>query len=120
LTFNRTSPFSSIVIGLRALLTVLVAISVATLPAIAEVMVLPSPDQVTMADQAEMPCCPSCDTQGDFKATACFVKCVAVAGAVLPTTPIALLFLAEGSPPALAERTLHGLVRAPPTHPPPA
>jgi hypothetical protein len=84
LTFTRTSPDSSIVIGLRALLTVLIAISVAALPAIAEGIVLPSRDHVTMADQAEMPCCPSCDTQGDFKATACVLKCAAVASAVLP------------------------------------
>jgi hypothetical protein len=119
LTFNRTWPDSSIVIGLRAFLSVLIAISVAALPAIAEVIVLPSPDQVTMADQAEMPCCPSCDTQGD-KATACVLKCVAVAGAVLPAMPVALLFVAEGPPPILAEHALYGLVRAPPTHPPPA
>lgn len=107
-------------IGLRTLLTVLIAISVAALPAIAEVIVLPSPDQVTMADQAEMPCCPGSDTQADFKATACVLKCVALASAVLPAMPVALLFFADGSPLALAEHALHGLVRAPPTHPPPA
>jgi hypothetical protein len=85
-------------IGLRALLAALIAVSVAALPAIAEVIVLPSPDQVMMADQAEMPCCPSCDTRGDFKAIACVLKCVALAGAVLPAMPAALLFLTEGSP----------------------
>jgi hypothetical protein len=106
--------------GLRALLTVLIAISVAVLPATAEVVVLASPDQVTVAYQAEMPCCSCCDNQGDFKATACALQCAALAGAVLPAMPVTLLFLAEGSPLALAERTLHGLVRAPPTHPPPA
>jgi len=37
--------------GLRALLIALIAISVAILPAVAEVIVLPSPDQVMMADQ---------------------------------------------------------------------
>jgi hypothetical protein len=105
-------------IGLRALLTALVVISVAVLPAIAEVIVLPSPDQVTMADQAEMPCCPNCDTQGDFKATACILKCMALASAVLPAMLVALLFIPDGSPLALAECALHGLVRAPPTHPP--
>jgi len=107
-------------VGIRALLTALIAISVAALPAFAEVIVLPSPDQVTMADQAEMPCCPTCDTQGEFKATACVLKCVALASAVLPAMPVALLFLAEGSPLAFSEHALHGLVRAPPTHPPPA
>jgi hypothetical protein len=106
-------------VGIRALLTALIAISVAALPAIAEAIVLTSPDQVTMADQAEMPCCPSCNTQGDFKAIACVLKCVALASAVLPATPVTLLFLAEGSRLALAEHPLHGLIRAPPTHPPP-
>jgi hypothetical protein len=105
---------------IRAVLTALIVISVAALPAIAEVIVLPSPDQVTMADQAEMPCCPNCDTQGDFKATACILKCMALASAVLPAMPVALLFIADGSPLALARQALHGLVRAPPTHPPPA
>ena len=107
-------------IGLRALLSVLVAISVAVLPATAEAIVLSSVDQVTMAEQTEMPCCPSCDTHGVFKAAACVLKCMAVASAVLPVMPVALLFFAEGSPLALAEHALHGLVRAPPTHPPPA
>jgi len=106
--------------GLRALLIALIAISVAILPAVAEVIVLPSPDQVMMADQGEMPCCPSCDTQGDFKATACVLKCAAVASAVLPAMPVAPLFVAEGSPLILGEHALYGLVRAPPTHPPPA
>jgi hypothetical protein len=106
--------------GLRALLAALIAISVAALPAIAEVIVLRSPDQAMMADQAEMPCCPSCDTQGDFKATACVLKCLALASAVLPAMPATLPFLAEASLLAPAEHALHRLVRAPPTHPPPA
>jgi hypothetical protein len=106
--------------GLRVLLTALIAISVAVLPAVAEAIVLPSPDQVMMADQAEMPCCPSCDTPSDFKAAACVLKCAGVASAVLPAMPVALLFVAEGSPLILAEHALYGLVRAPPTHPPPA
>ena len=106
--------------GLRALLTALIAISLALLPAIAEVIVLPSPDYVMMADEAEMPCCPGCDTQGDFKATACILKCMALASALLPAMPVALLFIPNGSPHALVEHALHGLVRAPPTHPPQA
>ena len=40
-------------IGLRALLSVLVAISVAVLPATAEAIVLSSVDQVTMADRVQ-------------------------------------------------------------------
>jgi hypothetical protein len=69
-----------------------------------------------MVDHADMPCCPSCDTQGDFKA--CVLKCAALAGAVPPATTVAPLYIAEGSLRELAEDTLHTHVIAP-THPPP-
>ena len=105
---------------IRKILIAVIAISVAVLPATAEAIVSPSPVEVTMADQADMPCCPCCDTQGDVKATACALQCVALAGAVLPAMIIALPYLADGSPRTLVDDTLHGLARAPPTHPPPA
>ena len=104
----------------RRVLVAVIAISVAVLPATAEAIVTPSPTQVTMADQADMPCCPCCNTQDDFKATACVLTCVALAGAVLPEIAVALLYVADGSPRSRADDTLHGLVRPPPTHPPPA
>jgi hypothetical protein len=69
-----------------------------------------------MADHPDMPCCPSCDTQGDFKA--CVLKCAALAGAILPATIVAPLYIAEGSLRELAEDPLHTHVIAP-THPPP-
>jgi hypothetical protein len=77
--------------------------------------------EMVMADQADMPCCPCCDTQGDFKATACVLKCVALAAAVLPAMTVALPYDPDGlSLRTLVDHKLHGLARAPPTHPPPA
>ena len=73
---------------IRRILFAVIAISVAVLPATAEAIVSPSPAEVTMADQGDMPCCPSCNTQDDFKATACALKCVALAGAVVPAMTI--------------------------------
>jgi len=105
---------------IRKILIAVIALSVAVLPATAEAIVSPSPAEITMADQTDMPCCPCCDTQGDVKATACALQCVAFAGAVLPAMIIALPYLADGSPRTLVDDTLHGLARAPPTHPPPA
>jgi len=104
---------------IRKILIAVIVISVAVLPATADAIVAPSPAE-TMANQADMPCCPCCNTQGDFKVTACVLKCMAMAGAVLPATTVALPYIANGSPRSLVDDTLHGLVRAPPTHPPPA
>jgi hypothetical protein len=103
---------------IRRILVAVIAVSVAVLPAASEAIVSPSPVEMTMADQADMPCCPCCNTQGDFNASACVLKCVAPASAILPA--MSLLFIDEGRQLSSEVDTLHGLVRAPPTHPPPA
>jgi hypothetical protein len=103
---------------LRRFLVAVIAISVVALPAATDAVVSPSLVELTMADQADMPCCPCCNTQGDFKATACVLKCIAFAGAVLPMVNVAPLYLAARTPISLANDTLQGFVRAPPTHPP--
>ena len=104
---------------IRTILVALIAISIAVLPATVEAIVSPLPAEVTMADQADMPCCTCCNTQGDLKATACVLKCTALAGAVLPAMTVA--YISDEAPPGtLVDGTLHGLARAPPTHPPPA
>jgi hypothetical protein len=105
---------------IRRILVAVIAVSVAVLPATGEAIVSPSPAEVTMADQADMPCCPCCNTQDEFKATACVLICVALASAVLPAMAVVLPYVADGSPRSVVEDKLHGLVRAPPTHPPPA
>jgi hypothetical protein len=104
---------------IRKILVAVIAMSVAVLPATTEAIVLPSPAEVTMVDQADMPCCPCCNTPGDFKASACVLKCVTLAGAVVPAMIVALPYVV-GFPRTLVDDTLHGLARAPPTHPPPA
>jgi hypothetical protein len=105
---------------IRTILAVLIAISVVMLPAIGEPIVSPSPVEVTMADQPDMTCCPCCDAQDNFKSTACALKCLTLAGAVLPAMTVTPRYLADGTPLSFANDTLHGLVRQPPTHPPPA
>src|SRR5260370_23259 len=81
---------------------------VAVLPAASEAIVASSPAEMTMVDQADMPCCPCCNTQGDFKATACVLKCVALASAILPATPVSVLFIAAGPQLSSVDDTLHG------------
>jgi hypothetical protein len=106
--------------SIRTTVAVLVAFAVAFPPVSGNAIPLPllssPPAEATMADHADLPCCPSCDTQADFKA--CALKCAALASAVLPETSVALLYIAEGSLRALAEGALHPHVIAP-THPPP-
>jgi hypothetical protein len=108
------------VVLIRRFLVAVIAISVAALPAASDAVISSYPAEITMVDKADMPCCPCCDTQGDFKAAACVLKCVALAGAVLPEMAVALPYVADGSPRSRVDDTLHGLVRPPPTHPPPA
>ena len=105
---------------IRRIFVAVIAISIATLPAAAEAVVLLSPVAVMMPDEADMPCCPACDSQGNIKAAMCVLKCAALASAVLPAMTVALPYLAHQSPRSPVDDTLHGLVRAPPTHPPPA
>jgi hypothetical protein len=105
---------------IRRILIAVIALSVAVLPATAKATALSAPTEVTMADHADMPCCPSCNDHGDFKTAACVLKCAALASAVLPAITVALLCIADGSPFGLTEDPLHGAVRPPPTHPPPA
>src|SRR6202043_2332222 len=67
---------SSGMVVIRTILAVLIAISVVILPAAGEPIVSTPPAAVAMADQADMPCCPCCDTQDHLKATACVLKCL--------------------------------------------
>jgi hypothetical protein len=103
---------------IRTILAVLVAQSVAALPA-ARQSVVPSVE-MTMADDADMPCCPGCNTQDDFKSTVCALKCVALAGIVVQAMILALPHLDDGPALSVADDPLHGLARAPLTHPPSA
>ncbi len=103
----------------RAILTVLIAISVVMLPAAGEPTVSPAPVEMAMADQADMTCCPCCDAQDNVKSTACALKCLTLAGAVLPAMSVTPRYLTDGTLLSFTDDTLHGLVRQPPTHPSP-
>jgi len=103
----------------RTILAALIGISVALSPAIGQAFILPPPIEVTMSDQADMPCCPCCDTQDNFKATACAIKCITLPGAIFPATTVMLRYLNNWSPLSFTDDILHGLLRQPPTHPPP-
>jgi len=91
--------------------------SVAVFPATAEGLLSPSPAEVTMADH-DMPCCPACNTQDDFKGSTCILKCAGLAAVVLPMMIFKHPYIAQRSTQALEDEALHGLARAPPTHPP--
>lgn len=105
---------------IRTILVALIAISIAVLPATGQAIASPSADQTMMVDQADMPCCPCCNTRADLKLTTCALKCLGVVGTVFPATTIAPLYLLDGVPLPLVDEPLHEFLRAPPTHPPSA
>lgn len=104
----------------RTIVAALIAFAVALLPATGKAIISPSPAEMMMTDQADMPCCPLRDLQGDFKAPACALQCVVLSAAILPGTIIAPLRVAERSRRSFVNETSDGLVRAPPTRPPSA
>jgi hypothetical protein len=104
---------------IRRILSAVVALAIAMLPASGAAIVSALPAAMTMAESGGMPCCPSCDTQGDFKAAACVLKCAALAAAVLPASAATLYSPHRAADGAGATEALRGTVRAPPTHPPP-
>ena len=103
----------------RTILAALIAISVALSPAIGEASMSPSSGQMVTADQADMSCCPCCNTHDHSQSITCALKCVTLAGAVLPAMNVAQPYLVDGLPVPFVDDTSHGVVRKPPTHPPP-
>jgi hypothetical protein len=104
---------------IAALIAVSVAMSAAMSPAIGETMMLPSATEAMTGDQADMPCCPCCDTRDNFK-SACVQKCMTLIGAVLAAPSAAQPSLRHGRLIAFASDSSRGVARKPPTHPPPA
>jgi hypothetical protein len=103
-----------------ALIAVSVALSVAVPSAIGATVMLPSATEAMTSGQADMPCCPCCDKQDNFKSTACVQKCMTLTGAVLVAPGAAQPALRDGRPMAFASDSSRGVARKPPTHPPPA
>jgi hypothetical protein len=103
---------------IRTILAALLAISIALSPAIGEAVMSPSSGEAMTVDQADMSCCPCCKTQGHSQSATCALKCITLAGAVLPAMNVAQPYLVDGLPLSFVDETSHGVVRKPPTHPP--
>lgn len=104
---------------MRTIVAALIAISVALLPAAGMVILLAPPDQAVMIDQADMPCCPCCDTQNDHESTICALTCMSVTAFVVPVTGVASPSdIGNRSPQSFAAEALQEFLKAPPTHPP--
>lgn len=98
----------------RTILATLIAISVAMVPATGGAAISTKPVEMSMADQADTPCCPPDDCKGSI---ACALKCFNFVATIFPATTL-LPHGADGPPQSFAGGTLHGYV-SPPTHPPP-
>src|SRR6185312_14545746 len=99
---------------LRAFFAVLIAISIAMVPATGGAAISTKPVEMAMPDHAGMPCCPPDDGKDSI---ACVLKCFSIVGAYFPII-IAVPQFSVAMPLFAAERELHGHVRSPPTHPP--
>jgi hypothetical protein len=99
---------------LRAFLVAVIAVSLAAVPVTGGVFVSLKPVQMSVADNNDMPCCPSDDGKAAFT---CMLKCFNVTGALVPVG-ITLPDTIDPPQPSFASETLHGHVN-PPTHPPP-
>ena len=105
---------------IRTILAALIAVSLAVPPAVGETAMPAAPVGVTTIDQADMPCCPCCDKQDNFKSPGCILKCATLTAVAVPVARAAQLFLGDGVLLPLVHDILHGVARTPPTHPPPA
>ena len=104
---------------IRAISAALIAISVAILPVAGEAAVSGKPAEMSMSDNTNMPCCPRCSAQDDFKRSgACAIKCMSYFSAILPVI-VSLAHVVDEAPPSFADGELRGHVQSPPTHPPP-
>jgi hypothetical protein len=100
----------------RTILAAFIAIAVAMGPAASGgTSISVTSAGMSMADQADMPCCPPSD---DCKGSvACAFKCLNFVAVTFPAA-IALATIIDTMPAASISVTLHGYV-SPPTHPPP-
>jgi hypothetical protein len=106
--------------AVRTVLTALIAISVAGMPATGRTAVPTTPVEMSMPDNANMPCCPSCNDQDNSKSSvACALKCINFVAAVLPAMVDTELHLVDATPPSFVGSVLREHMSSPPTHPPP-
>jgi hypothetical protein len=112
---HRITPDISSMVAVRTILTALLTISVALVPATGGAAVSTTPVEMSMPDQADMPCCTPDDCKGSIT---CALKCFNFVGAIFPAS-VSLPHLVDAAPPSFVDSELHGHVRSPPTHPPP-
>jgi hypothetical protein len=102
-------------ISIRAILAGLISISVAILPATGQIAISTQPVEMSMLDQADMPCSTPDDCKGSI---ACAFKCFNYVAATFPAM-LSLPYIVEAAPPSFVGGILREHVRSPPTHPPP-
>lgn len=100
----------------RVILAAVIAISVAMLPATGGAVASSKPIEMSMADNANMPCCAPDDCKDS---SACALKCFNFVGVVLPAVVVTQLYLIDAVPPSIVDGALREHVSKPPTHPPP-
>ena len=106
---------------LRLILAALIALSLALAPATGEATISTNPVDMTMAANADMPCCPCCGDHDNFKnSVGCALKCINFVGALFPAAIVTRLCLVEAAPPSFVNERLSGRATRPPTHPPQA
>jgi|SRR5665213_576659 len=104
----------------HTILAALIAISVAIVPATGGATASTKPVEMSMPDNADMPCCPGCNDQDSSKGSvACALKCINFVGAVLPAMVVPQPRLVDAAPPSFVGRVLREHMSSPPTHPPP-
>jgi len=99
----------------RTILAVLIAISIAVVPTTGGAVCSAEPAEMSMGNQADMPCCPTPDDSKGF--VPCAFKCLNFVAAMFPT-PVVLSPVIEVSPQSIRVGALYGHV-SPPAHPPP-
>lgn len=99
----------------RIILVALIAISIALVPIAGGAVVSIESIEMSVPDQADMPCCAPDDCKASM---ACAVKCFNFIGVVIPAM-VLLPTVVTAAPPFFAQGALHEHVRSPPTHPPP-
>lgn len=105
-------------LAIRTILAVLIAISLALVPAAAGAAISLSSGETAM-DRADMPCCPDYGTQQHpSKTNLCILNCAIHVWVALPAMSIALPRLVGEPVPFLKADNLRGMAQSPPTHPP--
>ena len=103
--------------AMRAIFAMVLAVSVALLPAAVEASVVSKSVEMSNAS-ADTPCCPCCKIHKAKSSIACAFNCMSVGAAVLPQL-VLLPNVDEAARPCFMAYTLHGYSEGPPTHPPP-